>query len=222
MQTDDLRIVARKLLRTYQVRSTRSRNLALALGKGQEKVWAQGDLMCGEGQPSDSMFVTMEGSVQVLKRDTTGTEKELAVIPAPSMIGQMGLVDGSARSATCRAASAIKGILISKQTFNSLLQEQSPEGSAFRHLLISTMMGQLSSANEKISGLVDDMVEEQTAEVPIETTQQANKDKLMKITGVLDGWEAKEEDFDGLESVEFVMDEDMKRTKEARNRTRRW
>ena len=134
------------------------------------------------------------------------------------MIGQMGLVDGSARSATCRAASAIKGILISKQTFNSLLQEQSPEGSAFRHLLISTMMGQLSSANEKISGLVDDMVEEQTAEVPIETTQQANKDKLMKITGVLDGWEAKEEDFDGLESVEFVMDEDMKRTKEARNR----
>ena len=222
MQTDDLRIVARKLLRTYQVRSTRSRNLALALGKGQEKVWAEGDLMCGEGQPSDSMFVTMEGSVQVLKRDTTGTEKELAVIPAPSMIGQMGLVDGSARSATCRAASAIKGILISKQTFNSLLQEQSPEGSAFRHLLISTMMGQLSSANEKISGLVDDMVEEQTAEVPIETTQQANKDKLMKITGVLDGWEAKEEDFDGLESVEFVMDEDMKRTKEARNRTRRW
>ena len=222
MQTDDLRIVARKLLRTYQVRSTRSRNLALALGKGQEKVWAEGDLMCGEGQPSDSMFVTMEGSVQVLKRDTTGTEKELAVIPAPSMIGQMGLVDGSARSATCRAASAIKGILISKQTFNSLLQEQSPEGSAFRHLLISTMMGQLSSANEKISGLVDDMVEEQIAEVPIETTQQANKDKLMKITGVLDGWEAKEEDFDGLESVEFVMDEDMKRTKEARNRTRRW
>ena len=106
-----------------------------------------------------------------------GTEKELAVIPAPSMIGQMGLVDGSARSATCRAASAIKGILISKQTFNSLLQEQSPEGSAFRHLLISTMMGQLSSANEKISGLVDDMVEEQTAEIPIETTQQANKDK---------------------------------------------
>ena len=199
MQTDDLRIVARKLLRTYQVRSTRSRNLAQALGKGQEKVWAQGDLMCGEGQPSDSMFVTMEGSVQVLKRDTNGNEKELAVIPAPSMIGQMGLVDGSARSATCRAASAIKGILISKQTFNSLLQEQSPEGSAFRHLLISTMMGQLSSANEKIR-VVDDMVEEQTAEIPIETTQQANKDKLMKITGVLDGWEAKE-DFDGLESI---------------------
>ena len=198
MQTDDLRIVARKLLRTYPVRSTRSRNLALALGKGQEKVWAQGDLMCGEGQPSDSMFVTMEGSVQVLKRDTTGTEKELAVIPSPSMIGQMGLVDGSARSATCRAASAIKGILISKQTFNSLLQEQSPEGSAFRHLLISTMMGQSVQPMKRSVVLLT--TEEQTAEIPIETTQEANKDKLMKIAGVLDGWEAKEEDVDGLEA----------------------
>lgn len=222
MQTDDLRIVARKLLRTYQVRSTRSRNLALALGKGQSKVWSQGDLMCAEGQPSDSMFVTMEGSVQVLKRDANGTEKELAVIPAPSMIGQMGLVDGSSRSATCRAASSIKGILISKQTFNSLLQEQSPEGSAFRHLLISTMMGQLSSANEKISGLVDDMVEEQTAEVSRQDTAEVNKDRLMKIAGVLDGWEAKEDDYDDLGTVEFVMDEDMKRTKEARDRARRW
>ena len=222
MKPEELRPVARTLLRTYQVRSTRSRNLALALGKGQSKTWSQGDLICTEGGPSDSMFVTMEGSVQVLKKDASGKEKELAVIPAPSMIGQMGLVDGSARSATCKAASAIKGILISKQTFNALLQEQSPEGSAFRHLLISTMMGQLTSANEKISGLVDDLVEEQTAEVSRADTEEVKKDKLMKIAGVLDGWDVKEGDVDDLETIEFVMDEDMRRTKEARERTRKW
>lgn len=222
MKPEELRPVARTLLRTYQVRSTRSRNLALALGKGQSKVWSQGDLICAEGGPSDSMFVTMEGSVQVLKKDASGKEKELAVIPAPSMIGQMGLVDGSARSATCKADSAIKGILISKQTFNALLQEQSPEGSAFRHLLISTMMGQLTSANEKISGLVDDLVEEQTAEVSRADTEEIKKDKLMKIAGVLDGWDVKEGDVDDLETIKFVMDEDMRRTKEARERTRKW
>ncbi len=222
MKAEELRPVARQLLRTYQVRSTRSRNLALALGKGVLKIWKQGDLICSEGRPSDSMFVTMDGSVQVLKRDASGTEKELAVIPAPSMIGQMGLVDGSNRSATCRAASAIKGILISKQTFNSLLQEQSPEGSAFRHLLISTMMSQLTSANDKISGLVDDLVEEQTAEVSRANTEEVNKDKLMKIAGVLDGWDVKEGDVDDLETIEFVMDDDMKRTKEARDKARRW
>ena len=222
MKAEELRPVARKLLRTYQVRSTRSRNLALALGKGTKTLWGSGDLICSEGQPSDSMFVTIEGSVQVLKRDSTGKEKELAVIPAPSMIGQMGLVDGSNRSATCRAASSIIGISISKQTFNALLQEQSPEGSAFRHLLISTMMGQLSSANDKISGLVDDLVEEQTAEVSKANTEEIKKDKLMKIAGVLDGWDVKEGDVDDLETIEFVLDDDMRRTKEAREKARRW
>ena len=219
MKPEDLRPVARQLLRTYQVRSTRSRNLALALAKGDITTWNQGDVLCNEGEPSNSMFVTIEGDVQVLKRDAFGVPKELAVIPAPSMIGQMGLVDGSSRSATCVAHSTIKGIIISKIVFNTLLQEQSPEGSAFRHLLISTMMGQLSSANVKISGLVDDMVEEQTADIPRENTAEANKEKLMKIAGVLDGWDVKAEEID---DVKFVEDEDMRRTREARQKTRRW
>lgn len=219
MKPEDLRPVARQLLRTYQVRSTRSRNLALALAKGDITTWNQGDVLCNEGEPSNSMFVTIEGEVQVLKRDAFGVPKELAIIPAPSMIGQMGLVDGSSRSATCVAHSTIKGITISKIVFNALLQEQSPEGSAFRHLLISTMMGQLSSANVKISGLVDDMVEEQTADIPRENTAEANKEKLMKIAGVLDGWDVKAEEID---NVKFVEDEDMRRTREARQKTRRW
>ena len=88
--------------------------------------------------------------------------------------------------------------------FNALLQEQSPEGSAFRHLLISTMMGQLASDNDKIGNLVNDMVEEQTAEVPREDTAEANKDKLMKIAGVLDGWDVKAEEL----ILQLVEDED--------------
>ena len=69
MKSEDLRPVARQLLRTYQVRSTRSRNLALALAKGDITTWNQGDVLCNEGEPSNSMFVTIEGEVQVLKRD---------------------------------------------------------------------------------------------------------------------------------------------------------
>jgi len=83
-------------------------------------------------------------------------------------------------------------------------------------------MGQLTSANEKISGLVDDLVEEQTAEVSRADTEEVKKDKLMKIAGVLDGWDVKEGDVDDLDTIEFVMDEDMRRTKEARERTRKW
>ena len=219
MDSEKLRPVARQLLRTYQVRSTRSRNLATALAHGDVQVWNDGESLCLEGKPSDSMFVTVEGSVKVLKKDVNGENKELATIPAPSMIGQMGLVDGSARSATCKAVGPVKGITISKATFNALLQKVSPEGSAFRHLLISTMMGQLSSANEKISSLIDEIIEEQTAEVPLPTERKEKKDQLLKIAGVLDGWDVKS---DGVDDIEFFEDEDMKRTREAKNQTRKW
>ena len=82
------------------------------------------------------------------------------------------------------------------------------------------MMGQLTSANDKISGLVDDLVEEQTAEVSKASTEEIKKDKLMKIAGVLDGWDVKEGDVDDLETIEFVLDDDMRRTKEAREKAR--
>lgn len=221
MSVEYLRVVARDLLRAYQVRSTRSRNLASAIERGVEKIWQQGELLCVEGTPSDTMFVTVEGSVQVLKKDPSGESKELAMIPAPSMIGQMGLVDGSNRSATCRASNVVKAIIIDKTTFNALLQETSAEGSAFRHLLISTMMGQLNGANSKISKLIDDMIEEATAEVPIpQSTEAQKKDRLLEIAGVLDGWEVKA---DGVDNVQLYEDEDMKRTREAKQKgVRKW
>ena len=80
-------------------------------------------------------------------------------------------------------------------------------------------MGQLSSANEKIGSLVDDLIEEQTAEIPIEPNTEEKKDKLMQIAGVLDGWDVKADEID---DVEFFEDDDMKRTREARNRRRKW
>ena len=160
MDAESLRPVARTLLRTYQVRSARSRNLALALAKGSLCSWNNDEVICKEGGPSSSMFVILKGAVRVLKKDIKGEEQELAVLPAPSMIGQMGLVDGSPRSATCVAVDEVGALSIDHEVFNELLTERSPAGSAFRHLLLSTMMSQLSSANQKIRDLITDMEQE--------------------------------------------------------------
>jgi len=239
MDAESLRPVARTLLRTYQVRSARSKNLALALSKGAACSWSDGEKICEEGADSDSMFVIIKGSVRVLKKDIKGIEKELATLPPPSMIGQMGLVDGSLRSATCVASGEVGALLISKTVFNQLRTEASPAGSAFRHLLLSTMMSQLSSANQKIRDLISDMEHEQDQSTkakenttipdenePITEPKQpkgSSSERLLKIAGVLDGWNIQEEDIENLD-VEIYEDEDMKRTREARDiaKKHRW
>ena len=230
MDPESLRPVARSLLRTYQVRSSRSKNLAEALAKGSACSWKDNEEICREGKASDSMFVILKGSVRVVKKDINGTEQELAVLPAPSMIGQMGLVDGSPRSATCLAAGEVGALLIDQSVFDDLLEEASPAASSFRHLLLSTMMSQLSLANQKIRDLIIDM--EQDAEpFPVERdpTEEApppkanSSERLLKIAGVLDGWNIQEDDLEDLE-VELYEDDDMKRTREARERAKkhRW
>jgi CRP-like cAMP-binding protein len=239
MDAESLRPVARTLLRTYQVRSARSKNLAIALSKGTACSWGDGEKICEEGGASDSMFVIIKGSVRVVKKDIKGIEKELATLPPPSMIGQMGLVDGSLRSATCLASGEVGALLISEHVFNQLRTEASPAGSAFRHLLLSTMMSQLSSANQKIRDLISDMENEQNQstkaeEKPTTTDEKepvaepqkpkgSSSERLLKIAGVLDGWNIQEEDIENLD-VELYEDEDMKRTREARDiaKKHRW
>ena len=143
------------------------------------------------------------------------------------MVGQMGLVDGSPRSATCEAASQLGALVIDQRAFNALLEEATPAGSAFRHLLLSSMTRQLTTANQKIRNLITDMEQEEASQKkkaieaqeldPRKSTQPSSSDRLLQIAGVLDGWTIETE---GISEVEFYEDEDMKRTREARDRKR--
>ena len=228
MKDEMIRPVARSLLRSYQVRIARSRDLAEAISRGILTSWSDQESICKEGEPSSTMEVVLKGRVRVLKRDTTGQNKELAILKAPTMIGHMGMVDGSMRSATCIAIGSVGSISIDLETFQSLLGETSNSGAAFRHLILSSLSMQLTTANDKIRNLIVDMEAEkqnqkQSLEEAVAQTQKASDDtdgessaiRLMKIAGVLDGWQV---DSDGVNDIEFVVDEDMKRTIEARKK----
>ncbi|MEC7984674.1 MAG: cyclic nucleotide-binding domain-containing protein [Myxococcota bacterium] len=225
MNAATLRPIARTLLRSYQVRSSRSIDLAEAMCKGRPVSWSDGEVICAEGDPSSDMFIILKGSVRVMRNDTEGRPRELAVLKAPTMIGQMGLVDGSARSASCLAVGKVGSLSISLDTFRDILSEASAPCSAFRHLLLASMNMQLSTANEKIRRLVEDIEQEQAGKEKVVSSKpitqeppKSSSERLMEIAGVLDGWNI---DASGVDDVDFVEDEDMKRTREARSAKRR-
>ena len=222
MNIETLRPIARSLLRSYEVRSARSTDLAQAIMRGRPSSWSDGDVICTEGEQSEDMFIILKGSVRIMRKDAQGTLRELAVLGPPTMIGQMGLVDGSVRSATCIAKGSVGALTIDTATFKNILEDATSAGSAFRHLLLASMNMQLSTANGKIRKLIEDIEKEekqkqepQKQEVP----QASSSDRLMEIAGVLDGWKM---DASGVDDVKFVEDEDMKRTREARNAKKRY
>ena len=104
------------------------------------------------------------GEIIILRKDVHGTPRELATLSPPSMIGQMGLVDGSARSATCVAKGNVESLSISQKYLRKFLKKLRVAGSAFRHLLLASMTNRLATANDKIRGLISDMEKEQEEE----------------------------------------------------------
>jgi CRP-like cAMP-binding protein len=61
-----------------------------------------------QGQQGDSLFVVLEGAVEVLLR-RDGTDVSLGARPSPTVLGEMSLLTGEPRSATVRA---VEGALV--------------------------------------------------------------------------------------------------------------
>ena len=222
MNIETLRPIARTLLRSYEVRSARSNDLAQAILRGRPSSWSDGDIICSEGEQSEDMFIILKGNIRIMRKDEKGTLRELAILNAPTMIGQMGLVDGSVRSATCIAKDSVGALTINTSTFKTILEDATSAGSAFRHLLLASMNMQLSTANGKIRKLIEDIEQEEKQKKENSKKQKptaSSSDRLMEIAGVLDGWKM---DASGVDKVKFVEDEDMKRTREARAAKKRY
>jgi CRP/FNR family transcriptional regulator, cyclic AMP receptor protein len=64
--------------------------------KAQEKVFEQGDV-------GDSLYLLVEGSVDVIQKLPGGKEHTIAVLQAPDFFGEMSLIDKEYRSAAIRA-----------------------------------------------------------------------------------------------------------------------
>jgi len=77
-----------------------------------------GDTIFKEGEPGDSMYVVLEGAVDVM----VGDEKFIVAGPG-EILGEMALIDSSARSATAVARNDCKLVPINEKRFSALVQQ---------------------------------------------------------------------------------------------------
>ena len=214
MNAEVLKPIARKLLRTHRVQGVRPEDLAQALSVGKPRRVPDGERLCAEGEPSASMFILLKGSIQVLRKDDRGEERELAVLSAPALVGHMGLVDGSPRSASCVAKGEIGCLKMTRVTFQDLLESPVASGGAMRRLILASLIGQLTSANTRIKEMIAPPEPQPSVAAP--KRRDISSDDILKLAGVLDGCSVYRSVVNT--NVRFVEDEDMKRTREARSR----
>jgi len=193
------------------------------LARGTYRQLGNGTVMCEENQPSTELFFLVRGTIRVERLDTDGKPRTISTIDCPCILGHMGLIDGSKRSATCVAEGPVEVVSMSDDTVRRMLEETTIPGTALRRLLVSSLCEQLSSANafvrDLVSGLADEIEAPDDVPTPPATPQRKSVDNnsIARLTAKLGGWDADLSELEAMEDeIEFVVDEDMKRRRDKR------
>lgn len=102
------------------------------------------DIIFEEGDVSDFAYVVVEGSVELTK-DVEGTEIFLAEIGRSDLFGEMGLIDGSNRSAT---AAALEETVLLRFNKDELMDKLSND-SDFAAPVLSQLVRQLRDTSDR-------------------------------------------------------------------------
>jgi CRP-like cAMP-binding protein len=225
---------ATKLLEAHPVRGVRAADLAGVLAACTLRRMSTGDVLCSEGEPGDSMYFLLDGSIQVSRTDPHGRVRSLALIQSPAVVGHMALIDHSPRSATCAAEGRTAVASLDRRSWNRILHEQSERGTALRRVLCASLTRQLVGANLSIRKLVDapppprsrSMTRSmdrghksaldpgrKVARHDVVEDFDASESDLLRVAGVLDGWRIDHSSLRAVEKVQHVFDEDQRRNR---------
>ena len=110
---------------------------------------ARNTLLVRAGAVTDSLFVIVSGSAKVLNQDAEGNEVILTILGAGECFGEMGLIDGSPRSADVVANESCELLMISKADFTHVLAENVD----LCLNIMKSLVLRLREANRKIESL---------------------------------------------------------------------
>lgn len=98
-----------------------------------------GETLLREGEPSDYLLLLLTGEAEVLKRDDKGKDRKMALVTPGTTLGEMSLIDGEPRFATCITTTPVDFAILHRGDFIRLLDE-APRLCAKLALLLLQMM----------------------------------------------------------------------------------
>jgi CRP/FNR family cyclic AMP-dependent transcriptional regulator len=109
-----------------------------------------------EGDGGDFMLMVLEGEVEVHKRDRWNTPQLLATVQAGRTLGEMSMIDGEARFATCIATSPAMIAVLHRESLARIIVEQPLLGAKILMELVLMLSQRLRATSQRLLGLMDE------------------------------------------------------------------
>ncbi len=109
-----------------------------------------------EGDGGDFMLMVIEGQIEVYKRDRWNTPQLLATVEAGRTLGEMSMIDGEPRFATCIALEAVLVAVLDRENLARIIVEQPLLGAKILMELVLMLSQRLRTTSQRLLGLLDD------------------------------------------------------------------
>jgi CRP/FNR family transcriptional regulator, cyclic AMP receptor protein len=109
-----------------------------------------------EGDGGDFMLMVLEGRVEVHKRDRWNTQQLLASVDAGRTLGEMSMIDGEPRFATCIAAETALIAVLDREALARIIVEQPLLGAKILMELVLMLSQRLRATSQRLLGLLDE------------------------------------------------------------------
>jgi CRP/FNR family transcriptional regulator, cyclic AMP receptor protein len=122
----------------------------LVIGALRSRRFRRGEVIFHGGDPGDSLFIVASGSVKILVAPEDGGEPAiLTMVGAGGFFGELALLDGRARSATAVAVDPVETLVLRREAFDRLVDNEP----AIRRALLAALAGEI----RRLTGQVEDL-----------------------------------------------------------------
>lgn len=125
----------------------------------EEHHFRKGDYVCREGAWGDSMFIIDSGEVKIVKKLDVDDIWEITTLRHGDFFGEVALVDGSPRTASCMALNHTTVLEIFGRDFQQLIHARDDLANRMLESLLRTLINRIRSTDNLVAKI---MVESNT------------------------------------------------------------
>ena len=109
-----------------------------------------------EGEGGDFMLMLVEGQVEVRKRDRWNTQQTIAAVDPGKTLGEMSMIDGEPRFATCVAVDPVLFAVLDREALARIIVEQPMLGAKILMEVVLMLSQRLRATSRQLLGLLDE------------------------------------------------------------------
>ncbi len=109
-----------------------------------------------EGEGGDFLLMVVEGKVEVHKRDRWNTPQPIALVEAGRTLGEMSMIDGEPRFATCTAIEPALIAVLDREHLARIIVEQPLLGAKILMELVLMLSQRLRATSSRLLELMDE------------------------------------------------------------------